>query len=106
MKIALISGSPKIKNSASDYILQELKAFLRQQDNMIIEYYFREPQLSIKEIENLVECDTLVFAFPLYVDGISSHLLNGLVKLEKTFQGINKEIKGNGLKRKDLFLRK
>lgn len=94
MKIALISGSPKIKNSASDYILQELKAFLRQQDNMIIEYYFRKPQLSIKEIENLVECDTLVFAFPLYVDGIPSHLLNGLVKLEKTFQDIkNKEIK-------------
>lgn len=28
MKIAIINGSPKIKDSASDCILQELKGFL------------------------------------------------------------------------------
>lgn len=30
----------------------------------------------------------LVFAFPLYVDGIPSHLLNCLIQLEKTFAAI------------------
>jgi len=94
MKIALINGSPKIKDSASDCILQELKVFLSKQNNTIIEYHFRKPQLSIKEMENLVECDDLVFAFPLYVDGIPSHLLNCLTKLENYFQAVNeKEIK-------------
>jgi len=85
MKIAIINGSPKIKDSASDCILQELKVFLSKQDNTIIEYHFRKPQLSIKEMENLVECDDLVFAFPLYVDGIPSHLLSCLTKLENYF---------------------
>ncbi len=94
MKITIINGSPKIKDSASDCILQELKVFLSKQDNTIIEYHFRKPQLSIKEMENLAECDDLVFAFPLYVDGIPSHLLNCLTKLENYFQGVNeKEIK-------------
>lgn len=91
MKIAFISGSPKIKDSASDCILQELKAFLEHQDNMIIEFYFRKPQLNTEEMKNLVECDALVFAFPLYVDGIPSHLLNCLAKLESFLLTLNKK---------------
>lgn len=90
MKIALISGSPKVKDSASDYILQELKPFLGQDANIISEYYFRKPQLSAKEIEQLTESNILVFAFPLYVDGIPSHLLKCLIQLQKTFKNINR----------------
>ena len=33
-------------------------------------------------MRQLAECDALVFAFPLYVDGIPSHLLNSLIQLE------------------------
>jgi len=91
MKIAFINGSPKMKDSASGCILQELKDFLEQDGNIISEYYFTKPQLSEKEIEQLTECNVLVFAFPLYVDGIPSHLLNCLIQLEKIFATINRK---------------
>ncbi len=88
MKIALINGSPKSHGSASGCILHELKAFLDNANNMICEYSFRNPQLSSEEIKNLTECNALVFAFPLYVDGIPSHLLNCLIQLETLFSAI------------------
>ncbi|MEW9096463.1 MAG: hypothetical protein AB2417_15400 [Clostridiaceae bacterium] len=91
MKIAFINGSPKIKDSASGCILQELKAFLEQDSNIISEYCFRKPQLSIKEMEQLTEYNVLVFAFPLYVDGIPSHLLNYLLQLEMIFATIKEK---------------
>jgi len=91
MKIALINGSPKIKDSASDCVLQELKAFLEQHDNIIFEHHFRRPQLSTEEMKDLVKCVALVFAFPLYVDGIPSHLLNCLAELESFLLTLNKK---------------
>lgn len=91
MKIALINGSPKMKDSASNCILHELKAFLEKNSNIITEYYFRKPQLSKKEMEELIEYDILVFAFPLYVDGIPSHLLNCLIQLEGCFANIKEK---------------
>lgn len=91
MKIAFINGSPKIKDSASGYILQELKTFLNHDSNTISEYYFRNPQLSTDEMEDLAECNVLVFAFPLYVDGIPSHLLNCLIQLEMFFANIKEK---------------
>lgn len=82
MKIAFISGSPKVKDSASDYILQELRVFLQGESNSISEWRLRKPQLSTEEMKQLPECDAIVLAFPLYVDGIPSHLLNCLIQLE------------------------
>lgn len=90
MKIALINGSPKGKNSASGCLLDELKTILKD-NNTISEYYFRKPQLSIKEIEELAEYNILVFAFPLYVDGIPSHLLNCLIQIEQFFSDIKEK---------------
>lgn len=88
MKISLINGSPKFKNSASGCLLQELKPFLEHDNNLISEYHFREPQLNTGEMEQLAQCDVLVFAFPIYVDGIPSHLLNCLIQLESFFSTI------------------
>lgn len=82
MKIALINGSPKYKDSASACLLHELKSFLEHDNITISEHYFRKPQLSIKEIDQISECNVLVFAFPIYVGGIPSHLLNCLIQLE------------------------
>ena len=90
-KIAFINGSPKVKDSASGCILQELKSFLEHDSTIIYEYYFRKPQLSVKEMEQLAECDVLVFAFPLYVDGIPSQLLSCLVQLETFFTSIKEK---------------
>lgn len=84
MKIALINGSPKIKNSASGMLLDELKS-LRSGD-CITEYGFHTPALpSEMDLEAFSQQDAAIFAFPLYVDGVPSHLLNCLCRLEKYF---------------------
>jgi multimeric flavodoxin WrbA len=84
MKIALINGSPKAKNSTSGYILQTLKPLLPN-EHEIIECYFRIPHISNHDLEQIAECDILVFAFPLYVDGLPSHLINCLYQMEAFF---------------------
>lgn len=91
MKIALINGSPRIKESASGCILQELKSFLEKGNNAIYEISFKKSKLSTEEIEQLTECDAFVFAFPLYVDGVPSHLLSCLVQLETILKSNKKK---------------
>ncbi len=85
MKIALINGSPKVKVSASACLLNDLKGLLVNENITISEYHFRKSQLDIKEIDSLAENNILIFAFPIYVDGIPSHLLNCLIQLENYF---------------------
>lgn len=81
MKITLINGSPKVKDSASGLILNELKIFLNNSEDeaerniSISEYNFRKNKLDSAVIEEVVTSDILVFIFPLYVDGVPSHLL-------------------------------
>jgi multimeric flavodoxin WrbA len=84
MKIALINGSPKAKNSVSECILQSLKSLLPVEYE-IIEYSFRTPKISDADLVQISESNVLVFAFPLYVDGIPSQLLNCLHQMETYF---------------------
>ena len=72
MKIALINGSPKKKDSASGLVLENFKAFLTGDDQIITELHFYRPQITTEEVGKLMDCDALVFAFPLYVDAIPS----------------------------------
>ena len=81
MKIALIEGSPKAKDSSSKYILKTLKVLLND-EHEISEYHCRMAMLKNSDLEQIAESDVLVFAFPLYVDGIPSHLLNCLYQME------------------------
>lgn len=84
MKITLINGSPKIKDSASGMLLDELKS-LRGNDD-ITEYNLRTSILPSKmDLEELAQQDAAVFAFPQYVDAIPSQLLNCLCQLENYF---------------------
>ncbi len=82
MKIALISGSPKVNNSVSGALLKDLKSHLAKKAE-IIEIGFHKTILSEEVLEELKDADTLVFSCPLYVDGIPSHLLSCLIQLEK-----------------------
>lgn len=77
-KIALINGSPKSRESASEILLDAVKSNLTDCD--ITEFNVRTPDF--KDIEIICENEILVFAFPLYVDGVPSHLLNFLYQLE------------------------
>jgi hypothetical protein len=83
LKIALINASPKAKDSASGYLLEELKPLLKE--SAVSEYIMRTGQL--KEMETLLHQDAVVFAFPLYVDGIPAHLLHCLSRWEELAKG-------------------
>lgn len=92
MRIALVNGSPKFKNSASGNILNSLKLKL-QDKNIIEEYSFRTTEISNDDLDHISKCNVIVFAFPLYVDGIPSHLLRCLYQMEKYLSSnINSEI--------------
>lgn len=97
MKITLINGSPKVKDSASGLILNELKIFLNNSEDeaerniSISEYNFRKNKLDSAVIEEVVTSDILVFIFPLYIDGVPSHLLSCLVQLEEILKNIKEK---------------
>lgn len=81
MKAALINGSPKQESSASAVIVDELKSILHE-DMRLTEYSFREPVVTMERMREMSECDVWIFAFPLYVGSIPSHLLSCLMQLE------------------------
>lgn len=80
MIIGLINGSPKLNGSNSEYLLSELKTLIPNTNEII--GFDAKRLLSSDDYNKILNCDTLVFAFPIYVDGIPSHLLNTLVGLE------------------------
>ncbi|MEG0773759.1 hypothetical protein [Clostridium sp.] len=84
MKLAFINGSPKAKDSASESILKGLKNLFAN-DEMISEYHFRTPHVDNKHLEQIAECNVIAIAFPLYVDGIPSHMISCLSKMETFF---------------------
>lgn len=84
--IGLINASPKIYKSSSQTIINDFKIFISEEE--IIEFNIKR-YITILEIEKLLECDKLVFVFPLYVDGIPSHLLEALVQIENYIKNNN-----------------
>ena len=83
--IALICGSPKGKNSASWVILQGLRDALPPQA-AVREYAIRTAPLPEQALRGIAACDVLVFAMPLYVDGLPSHMVGALLQLEAGFR--------------------
>ena len=81
MKIAVINGSPKKSDSASTTLLNDLKTCFTKEISFI-DYDLRVSTMSPDIIEEFNQFDALVFAFPLYVDGIPSHLLSCLCEIE------------------------
>ena len=81
MRIALINGSPKVKDSSSGLLLEDLKIFLSGKCE-VTEIAIHSPDVSEEAIEELRNTDAWVFAYPLYVDCMPAHLLSCLVQLE------------------------
>lgn len=84
MKIALLNGSPKTKESASRTLLCDLKTFFPEETECV-EIALHSRNLPEEALELLFQADAWVFAFPLYVDGIPSHLLSILCELEEQY---------------------
>lgn len=82
MKIALINGSPKIKNSASGALISNLIACAHEKCECVeIKMHF--PKLTEEAVDRLHECEAWVFFYPLYVDGVPGHLISCLEVLEE-----------------------
>lgn len=82
MKIAMINGSPKSKNSASGVLLNDFKTYFTE-NTEILDFHFNQPHIDGKAVADFSTCDAYVFAYPLYVDGVPSQLLSCLRDLEK-----------------------
>lgn len=82
MRIALIDGSPKVNNSASSVLLEDLKGYWSE-DAEVVNLGFHSAAVSKEVIAELSRSDAWVFAFPLYIDGIPGHLLSCLIQLEE-----------------------
>ena len=82
MRIALINGSPKVNNSASSTLLEDIKGYVGENAE-VTRLGFHSPTISQEVIEELEKTDIWVFSCPLYVDGIPGHLLSCLVQLEE-----------------------
>ncbi|WP_238653635.1 NAD(P)H-dependent oxidoreductase [Paenibacillus piscarius] len=81
MNIAMINGSPKPSGSNSGILLGMLEPLIS--DGNELHYYTPNKRpLSSEEYSELCRMDALVLAFPLYYDGIPSHLFQLLVTLE------------------------
>ncbi|EGT3787915.1 hypothetical protein [Clostridioides difficile] len=70
----MINGIPKVKENNSQYFLSELEKLI-QNDNDILTFKIDNISKYPKAIDAMLNCDRLIIAFPLYVDGIPSHLL-------------------------------
>lgn len=90
MRMGFIVGSPKPQKSASLFLLKEIEKKL---DNKFQLFWFEsKKQLTGEQEKDLFDCDVLVLSFPLYVDGVPSHLLEWLQQVEKKAKKQDKKI--------------
>lgn len=79
MKTVLINCSPKKRFCASAYFIALQRLFVGGQK---VTEHLRTPADHARILEQLKDADTAVFALPLYVDGIPSHVLRFLEQME------------------------
>lgn len=94
MKIAIINGSPKGKNSNSSYLVNNIKKCISENTDKsnvegknntnvsIYEFIWNHNSCPHNDFETILQCDSIVFCFPLYIDSIPSHLLRILIDFE------------------------
>lgn len=101
MKIALIDGSPKVNGSSSGILLKDIGEKLTEGKRReaghpeseaqktgspgaeTVEVGAHTPSIQESALKELKDADAFLFACPLYVDGLPSHLLSCLMQLEK-----------------------
>jgi len=86
MKIALINASPKVGASSSRTLMGMLSKTLSCNYETV---ELHKPSLSDEQLAVLSDCEAWVFAFPLYIDSIPSHLLSCMCQLEEQMQNKN-----------------
>lgn len=88
MKTVFIDCSPKRKFSASGFIAKFTKFFVFGKK---VQEKLRTPGDHKRIIDEIEDTDSIVFAMPLYVDGVPSHVLNFLKEVEAKYKKLNSE---------------
>lgn len=81
MRISIINGSPKLRESTSGLMIELLTPLISE--NEIVVYRINQGNLTERQFADIKNSDVLIFAFPLYVDSIPAHLLHLLIELEE-----------------------
>ncbi len=79
MKVLILNGSPRAKGSVSGCIAKKLKHLLFGCTTEICQIKAGSGQAILEKFKSI---DVLVFALPLYVDGMPSHVIDFLKKAE------------------------
>ena len=74
MKLTIVNGSPRHGKSNSGLLVELLLPFIQEKNEVNIAHVENYKSVD-KYIDEIVKADMLVFAFPLYVDSIPSHIL-------------------------------
>lgn len=85
MRIAMINGSPKVKNSASGALLEDIKYYFSKEEELV-EVPLHGTSVSEDNVDKLNQAQAWIISCPLYVDGLPAHLLSCLVQLEEQFK--------------------
>lgn len=80
MKILFLNGSPKGKNSTSEKLINGLRQRLGDSNEYSASIALGEDKAGL--LEKITNFDTLIIVFPLYVDGLPSHLLRLLYEVK------------------------
>lgn len=79
MQITYINGSPKAQNSSSSFLLQAMEERLSTA-TILWHHSIHIDRISL--LEDISESQAILIAFPLYVDGIPSHLIDLMKSIE------------------------
>ncbi|MBE6083180.1 MAG: flavodoxin family protein [Tissierellaceae bacterium] len=74
MKICMINGSPKAKDSCSRYLIDEIIKLMDDKTEVLMCDGSHKP-FKDDMFQQIYNCDKVVFVFPLYVDAVPSHLV-------------------------------
>ena len=90
MKTVMINGSPKKKLSVSAYLISIVRVLIR--GTVVVEQIHNQGDHK-RVLEAVKDADTVVFAMPLYVDGIPSHVLAFMQEMEAFCKENNHSLK-------------
>lgn len=83
MRIALVCGSPKAKESGSKWLLNYVAGHFGVDVEVDYVHFRKMAEPEQAQLDTLSNADAWIVAFPLYVDGVPGHFLGVLRMLEK-----------------------
>jgi len=85
IKTALLNGSPRGERSASRMILDFMEELLPKEQYERRHFSLKTPNIDPTVLGEILSSQVLLIAFPLYVDGVPSHMIRWLMELERVF---------------------